>query len=555
MIRKSFLCIILCSLFWLRCGIESADLIVNNAKIITLNNENKIAEAVAIKSDRIIAVGTNLAIDKYRGYNTVVIDARQKSVLPGFNDAHCHFVSGSQSLRTLDFRNIESIDEIKSMISKKIAELPAGTVIIGNNYDHTLFRNAQFPSRFDLDPVSPDNPVIIERVDGHSCWVNSKALKLAAIGPKTNAPFGGEIVIDKKTGQPTGILKESAMTLLNVLYDANLDPALIEEDIENGLTHANSLGLTSVQTSAGLAEYRMFEDLKKEGELTLRIYAWQYLDQLDTLQKLSIQSGDGDSLLRVGFLKSFIDGSLGSGTALLFEPYDDAPTQTGLIQYQETEFQQKISSAHEAGYQTGTHAIGDKGVNIVLNAIEYAQQQNGVKPLRHRIEHAQIVTDQDFTRFAELEVIASMQPTHCTTDLRFCEQRIGIERSKRAYAWRTFVDNNVSIAFGTDWPVEPLDPMRGIYSAITRKNIESDSPEQGWFPEQKLTLTEALKFYTVGSAYASFEEDLKGRIEPGKLADIIVLDNDLYAIEPEELLTTRVRYTIFGGKIVYEDQR
>ncbi|MBN1155357.1 amidohydrolase [candidate division KSB1 bacterium] len=551
MLRRSALYTIFIASICLSCGIESADLIIVNGKIITLDPEHSIEEAIAIQSDRILAVGSNIMIDKYRGYDTIIIDAEQKSVLPGFNDAHCHFVSGSKSLRTLDFRNINSIDTIKEMIAEKIDELPERALILGFHYDHTLFPDAKFPDKSDLDPISPNNPVVIERIDGHSCWVNSLALKMAGIGPKTKSPFGGEIVTDQKTGEPSGILKESAMDLLSVLYESADEPATIKDDVLKGLTYANSLGITSVHTSAGLNEFEFFNELKKEGKLTLRIYAWQYLDQLDSLLQLNIKPGDGDNELRVGFLKSYIDGTLGSGTALMFEPYSDAPTTNGLIQYPETVYQQKIARAHELGYQTGTHAIGDKGVNVVLNSIEYAQQNFGKRGLRHRIEHAQIVIDQDFTRFSDLGVIASMQPTHCTTDLRFCEQRIGAARSKGAYAWRTFIDNGVHIAFGTDWPVEPLDPLRGIYSAVTRKNIETGTPEGGWYPEQKLSLTEALEAYTMGSAYASFEEELKGSLEAGKLADIIVLDKDLYAIEPEEILTTRVRFTILGGKIVY----
>ncbi|HNS05414.1 MAG TPA: amidohydrolase, partial [Candidatus Saccharicenans sp.] len=260
----------------------------------------------------------------------------------------------------------------------------------------------------------------------------------------------------------------------------------------------------------------------------------------------------GDEFLKIGFLKAFIDGTLGSGTALMFEPFADAPGQSGLAQYSEQEFYELIDRAYAHGFQVGTHAIGDKGVNWVLNAIEKAEKKYGQKDLRYRIEHAQIIKPEDIKRFRGLGVIASMQPTHCTTDMRFCEQRIGQERSKDAYAWKSLLDNGASLAFGSDWPVEPLDPRRGLYSAVTRQNIEQDLPEGGWFPEQKLTLAEAIECFTSGSAYASFEENLKGTLEPGKLADLTIFGLDIFSHEPEDILTAPVIYTIVGGKIVYQ---
>jgi hypothetical protein len=257
-------------------------------------------------------------------------------------------------------------------------------------------------------------------------------------------------------------------------------------------------------------------------------------------------------MVKVGFLKAFIDGTLGSGTALMFEPFADAPGKTGLAQYPEEKFYQLVEKAQQNGYQIGVHAIGDKAVNWVLNAVERAEQKYGNKNLRHRIEHAQVIIPSDVKRFKKLGVIASMQPTHCTTDMRFCEKRIGLDRSKNAYIWKTLIDNGAWLAFGSDWPVEPLDPLRGLYSAVTRKNIEFDYPEGGWFPEQRLTLAEAIKDFTLGPAFASFEENIKGSLEVGKLADLVVLSKDLFTIPPKEILTAEVLYTILGGKIVYE---
>ncbi|MBN2012239.1 amidohydrolase [candidate division KSB1 bacterium] len=535
------------------CSMQPADTIIINAKIYTGNSNKNFASAIAIHGDRILAVGPGLTIDKYRTNRTKIIDAQGRLLMPGFNDAHCHFASGGRSLRTLSFRGVDSIEKIQQMIADKLEESEQDEIIYGRNYDHTLFPDKKFPSRYDLDKVAPNNPVIINRVDGHSCWVNSLALKMSNITKKTKDPFGGTIVRDPKSGEPIGILKETAMDLLHVKdpYSSLSDHTI--NDIKLALQHAAKLGVTSIHTSSTLKELDIFKRLEKQHELTVRVYAWLPVNTLDTLVQRGIHTGDGDNMVRVGFLKCFIDGTLGSGTALFFEPYTDDPTTSGLAQYSESDFIDLIARAHKAGYQTGTHAIGSKGVHWVLNAIDSAQQIYGDKKLRHRIEHAQVIRDVDFPRFAQLGVIASMQPTHCTTDLRFCEQRIGKQRSRGAYAWRTLLNQGATIAFGTDWPVEPLDPMRGLYSAVTRINIETDEPKGGWFPEQRLTLDEAIHYYTVGSAYASFEENEKGQLVRGQLADLVMLDKDLFQIPVEEILTTGVVMTMVGGKIVYSE--
>ena len=547
---KTFTTGLLLILLLVGCGMQPADIIITNARIYTGNPEQAFVSALAVRGDRIVALGHPLAIDKYRTVSTQVIDAGGRLVLPGFNDAHCHFASGGRSLRSLSFRNVNSIEKIQQMIAEKVADVEDGDVIFGRNYDHTLFPGGQFPTRYDLDKVAPNNPVIIRRIDGHSCWVNSLVLKQSGITRFTKDPFGGTIVHDRK-GEPTGILKESAMNLIRLkgAYSALTENTI--DDIKIALKHAAELGVTSISTSTTLKELEIYKRLRRNGELTARIYAWLPISSLDTLIAANIKTGDGDSLLRIGFLKAFIDGTLGSGTALLFAPFSDDPTTSGLAQYEEDEFNALIARAHQAGYQTGTHAIGTKGVNWVLNAIAAARHEFADKGLRHRIEHAQVIIPNDFPRFAANNVIASMQPTHCTTDLRFCERRIGRERSKGAYAWRTLIDNGAMLAFGTDWPVEPLDPMRGLYSAVTRQNIETGEPAGGWFPEQRLTLAEAIHYYTVGSAYASFEENLKGDLEAGKLADLIIVDKNLFAIEAQAILSTKVVLTMMGGRIVF----
>lgn len=529
---------------------EKADLIIKNAKVFTANDAGPWAEAVACKSGKIIAVGTERDIAKFAGPATKVLDVQGRLVIPGLIDAHTHFSSGGRSLISLSFRGVNTIAKVQEMVAAKIKELAPGALVSGSEYDHTLFPGGNWPTKDDLDKVSPDNPVVIRRVDGHSIWVNSSALKRSGITGDTKDPFGGEIFRDPKTGEPTGILTEAATGMIRV--GGGEVKSTPEQDILRGLEHAARLGLTGVHTDSDLTEIELYNKLKAEGRLSLRVYAWLPVEGLDSYIRKGIHQGQGDDMVRVGFQKVFIDGTLGSGTALMFAPFSDEPGKSGLPQMPEAELDALFEKAQAKGYQTGTHAIGDKGINWVLNAVERARKKFGTKDLRHRIEHAQIIVPADVPRFKELGVIASMQPTHCTTDMRFCAQRVGQERSKNAYIWRTLLDNGAKIAFGSDWPVEPLDPMRGLYSAVTRKNIEGDFPDGGWFPEQRLTMEEAIKLFTSGSSYASFEEDIKGTLEPGKLADMVVLTKDLFTITPREILTTEAAYTILGGRIVFE---
>jgi len=550
MYRKLFSAILI--LLFLFCGgnVQKADLVLKNGKIVTIDKNNSEVEALAVIGDKIMSLGTSEDIEKYIGNKTKVIDLKGKLAIPGFIDAHTHFASGGRSLKILNFRGVDSIEEIQKKIKEKVEELPDGAVIYGRGYDHTLFPNQKWPSKEDLDKVAPNNPVVITRVDGHSCWVNSMALKQSGITKETEAPFGGSIQKDKN-GEPTGILKEKAQSLLD-LEGPEVVEGKVKSDLEVAIDYAAKVGVTSVHTSTTLDELERFKKLRDDGKLTLRVYGWLPVSGLDEYIEKEIKQGQGDNMVKIGFIKMYIDGTLGSGTALLFEPFKDDPSTSGLSMYKEDEFYELFTKAHKHGYQIGVHAIGSKGVHWVLNAVEKAQEKFGKKGLRHRIEHAQLIIPEDVQRFNELGVVASMQPTHCTTDMRFCEIRVGLERCENAYIWKTLLNNDVHLAFGTDWPVEPLDPMRGIYSAVARKNIEGNYPEGGWFPEQRLSMSEAIMQYTLGSAYASFEEDIKGSLEKGKLADIVVLSKDLFNISHREILETKPVYTILGGKIVYE---
>jgi len=529
---------------------EKADLVLINGKVYTVDEAGPTAQSVAVKGDKIIALGSNPETQKYVGPKTLIIDAQGRLVLPGFIDAHTHFASGGHSLITLTFRGVDSIAKIQDMVAAKIKELPPGAPVFGSQYDHTLFPGGNWPTKQDLDRVSPNNPVVIERVDGHSVWVNSLALKQSGINKDTKSPFGGEILRDPKTGEPTGILTEAATSLVRIKVRS--EKSSPEDDIKRALDHAAKLGLAGIHTSSDLSEIEIYRKLTREGKLTLRVYAWLPIEGLDTYIAKGIRQGQGDDMVRVGFLKAFIDGTLGSGTALMFEPFVDEPQKRGLPQYPEEKFYQLVDKAYLNGFQIGVHSIGDKATNWVLNAVEKAEQKYGKKDLRNRIEHAQVIIPSDVPRFKQLGVIASMQPTHCTTDMRFCERRIGLERSKNAYIWKSLQDAGAVIAFGTDWDVEPLDPMRGLYSAITRKNIEFDNPEGGWFPEQRISMADAIKHYTLDAAYASFEESRKGSLKAGKLADLVVLSKDVFTIAPKEILTTEVLCTIVGGKVIYK---
>lgn len=541
-------------LFFLFSGrnLEKAELVLLNGKIFTGDSDYLFTEALAVKEGKIIALGESKSIRRFIGEKTKTLDLKGKLVIPGLIDAHCHLSSGGRSLKSLNFRGVNSVEKIQEIIAEKIKEFKQGQPLFGVQFDHTIFPEEKWPTKEDLDKVSPQNPVIIERVDGHTLWVNTFALQKSGITAETKDPPGGEILRDPLTGEPTGILKESAMKLIKIEEIAGKD--ILEEEIKRALTHATSLGLTGIHTSSTLEELEILHKLRKEGKLTVRLYAWLPFEEIDACLEKGIRQGSGDEMLRVGFLKLYIDGTISSGTALLFEPFSDQPQSYGIAQYPEEEFNRLVEKAHRFGFQVGVHAIGDKGIHWTLNAIERAQKIYGKKGLRHRIEHCSLLHPQDIERFQKLGVIASMQPTHCTTDLLYCEKRFGRERSKYAYLWKTLLQNGVVLAFGSDWPVEPLDPMRGIYSLLTRKNIESKFPEKGWFPEECLSREEAIRGFTSGPSFASFEENIKGSLSPGKLADFLVLSKDLFKVNAEEVLETRVLYTFLGGKVVYRSE-
>ncbi len=534
---------------------EPASMVLTNAKIITMDGRLPRAEAMAVQGEWILAVGTVEEIAPYIGPNTKVIDATDRLVVPGFNDSHSHFAGGSRLLRSLNLYGVASLEEVLEKVKELVDRSQPGEWISGSRYDHTLWGD-KWPTRQDLDRIAPNNPVVLRRASGHSAWVNSMVLRLSGITKDSEDPHAGQIQRDPETGEPTGILLESAQSLIRRTPRPRLSPneskARAKEDLINGFRHAASLGVTSVQTSSSTREMDTLRELKDEGKLTLRWTGWLRLGMAKRLAEQGIRSGQGDYWVRTGFLKGFIDGTLGDGTAAVFEPFVDRPDFDGLPTMSQEQLDEQVLIADRNGFQIGIHAIGDKGVNMVLNAYQKAALVNGTKDARHRIEHAQLIKPDDIRRFGALGVIPSMQQTHCTTDMRFAEIRVGLERCKTAYPWRSLIEGGAVIAFGTDWSVEPLDPMRGVFSSVTRTNIQKMQPKTGWFPEQKLTVWESLYYYSYGSAYGEHLENVKGSLAAGRLADFVVLADDLFAIPPEQILDTKVDMTVVGGRLVWD---
>lgn len=537
---------------------DTADLVIINAKIVTIDKENPRAEAVAFIGESIVDVTTNKAIEKYiEEGKTKVIDAGGKLVVPGFNDAHAHFAP--VNLDYVELRYITDPTIITEKVREKVEQSRPGELIRGGHWEHEMFTDKQWPAKELIDPVSPDNPVVLSRADGHSVLVNSYVLKNSGITKDTPDPYGGEIQRDPATGEPTGIFKESAQQLIKIgaMPVQRTEEEKKQRTMEGwqaAFKMAAELGVTSIQHPGG-GDAELYSELKDKGELTCRMDVAGRLtadkEELAKYDELRINYPQEGNWIRFGYLKGFMDGTLGSATMMVYEPFLDEPDKTGLPQMSYEELEQKVLACDRMGFQIGIHAIGPKANTWILNAYEKAAEVNGSRDSRHRSEHAQILIEKDIPRFAELGVVASMQPTHCITDKRFCEKRIGKERSKYAYAWRSLLDSGAKIAFGTDYSVEPLNPMEGLYAAVTRKDRMGEEGD-GWFPEQKLTMEEAIELYTLGSAYAQFMENRKGMIKKGYLGDVVIVNQDLMTIPEEEIMKTRVDYTIVGGKVVFE---
>jgi predicted amidohydrolase YtcJ len=534
----------------------AADLIITNAKVWTVDKTHPTAQAVAVLGDRIVAVGSNADIDVWRGHDTKVIDAGGKLLLPGFNDAHVHFVSGGLQLESVQLNDATSKQEFVRRIAAQAKKTPKGEWIQGGDWDETKWSPLSLPTKELIDAVTPDNPVFVSRYDGHSALANSTALRLAGITSQTPDPPGGVIIRDAQ-GNPTGDLKDAATDIVFKVI-----PPLSHEQrlraVRRAMEYAASLGVTSVQNmDPDYADIAAYAELLQNGELTTRIYAAPLIDQVDDQVKIGIRHAFGGPFLRIGAVKAFADGSLGSRTAYFFEPFSDEPGNRGLLGEEMQPLslmRDRMMKADAAGLQICTHAIGDQAISIILDLYADIVKAHGEMDRRLRIEHAQHMAAKDFDRFAQLNVIASVQPYHAIDDGRWAEGYIGHDRASRTYAFRTFLNHWVHLAFGTDWDVAPLNPIWTVYAAVTRSTLDGKNPN-GWFPDQKLTVAEAIEAYTMGSAYAEFQENVKGSITPGKLADMVVLSDDIFSIDPAKIRDVKVLKTIVGGKVVWGEKQ
>ncbi|RMF59934.1 MAG: amidohydrolase [Calditrichaeota bacterium] len=525
------------------------DTIFYNGKIFTARNSTEFVEAMAVKNGNIVAVGkTEDLFRKYKPGDTTGINLRGQLVLPGFHDAHLHFWNGAKLKHQVDLRGVRSLQAVLEIIKKAVEKAKPGEWIIGRGWDHELWETKKLPTARDLDKISREHYIYLKRVDGHAAWVNSAVLRLVRYTAKTPDPPGGKIQRHKYTGRPTGILFDAAFDLVDKIIP---EPTFSQkyEWMTNTIQYANRLGITSITDISPPELFHVYAQLFEDKLLTLRVNFFPvYTLNLDSLQRFFQKERSDPRFLAFRLVKLYADGSLGSRTAFLKKPYLDDPDNMGLIQYDSTQMVTMVREIVNAGLIVGIHGIGDAAIHQILKVYQQLYKE---KPenYRWRIEHAQVMDSSDFPLFAQLGVIASMQPSHCITDMHWAPNRIG-ERARYAYAWNTFLRHNVNLAFGTDWPVEPLNPMVGLYAAVARKDT-TGYPAEGWYPEERITLGEAIRAYTWGSAYAAGIDQWCGTLQPGRVADFVILDRDIFKVPPEEILKTKVFATYINGKPVF----
>mgnify|MGYP001228323929 CR=1 FL=1 len=528
----------------------SADLVITNANVRTMDARRTVARSVAVLNGKIVAIGSDADTKAMIGPKTRVIDAGGKTVLPGFNDAHVHFMETGAQLSSVDLRSAASPEEFVKRLKDFAAKLPKGRWILGGQWDHENWKPNNLPTAAMIDAATPDNPVFVNRLDGHMALANSLAMKLAGVDKNTKDVSGGLIVRDAD-GNPTGVFKDAAM---GYLEQAIPEPSF-EQKMENALAateYAASLGVTSVQDMSAGTDIGVYQELMRQGTLKTRVYGCSPLADYKRWANTGLRYAFGPAMLRVGCLKGYADGSLGSTTAWFFAPYLDAPNTSGLPRAEvTTTMKQNIVDADKAGLQVMIHAIGDRANATILDYYENAEKMNGPRDRRYRIEHAQHLRMQDIPRFGKLKVIASMQPLHAIDDGRWAGKRLDAERVKGTYAFRTLLDTGAVLAFGSDSPVASLNPLFGIYAAVTRRTLDDKNPN-GWIPEQKITVDEAVRGFTWGSAFAEFQEKVKGTLEIGKVADMIILSDDIFTIDPVKIGQAKVLTTIMNGRVVFE---
>ncbi len=532
-------------------GPDARTVVFRNGRIYTNDPQHPWAEALAVRGEMLLAVSSNADVEKAAGKAAEVIDLHGAFIMPGFNDAHVHLGAAGQAALSVLLLGARSIEEVQQRIRSRLGEYKPGEWITGAGWDYTLWPDKKFPNRRQLDAVAADRPMFFTHVSGHVAVANSLALKLAGITRDTPNPSGGEIERDA-SGEPTGMLKESpAMSLVQSKIPPP-SPERRRKGIELALADLSRNGVTSIQDNSAWEDYLLYDELKARGELTARITEWlPFTDSLERLTHMRSHWSTTDPWLKTGALKMVTDGAMGSRTAAMFAPYSDDPSNKGILIMEPDKLRQLAVERDKAGFQLNFHAIGDRANRIALEVFEAVAKANGPRDRRSRIEHAQVVAPEDFSRFAKLQVIASMQPSHETTDMRWAESRLGPERSKGAYAWASMLKNNVRLAFGTDYPVEVVSPLRGLYACVTRE-LDGGGPPGGWQPQEKISLEDCIRAYTSGSAYAQFEEGKKGELKAGEYADFIVLSSDLTKISPRDYVKTEVLRTVVGGRTVYQ---
>lgn len=528
---------------------QPAELILTGGKIWTGARAQPTAEAVAVRRNHIVYIGSSAGVERYRGPTTREIDLGGRLVVPGFIDDHTHFVDGGFALGSVDLRSARSPREFTRLLAEHALSLQPGAWITQGNWDHEAWPDAPLPRREWIDSVTPDNPVAVSRLDGHMLIANTKALQIAGITRDSKDPKGGTIVRDERTGEPTGVLKDEAMGLI---WRVVPEPTLGErrEALQRAQAHALARGVTMITDMAGWSDLAAYRFAHSIGDLKLRVYLFVPLDTWQRLRDYIAREGTGDTRLKWGGLKGFVDGSLGSTTAWFYQPFSDQPNTSGLIVTDTAKLREWTLAADRARLQVGIHAIGDRANDWLLDMYAWVAEQNGTRDRRFRIEHAQHLTPNAIPRFAQQGVLPAMQPYHAIDDGRWAEKRIGAERIKTTYAFRSLLDANARLMFGSDFTVAPIDPLLGIHAAVTRQTLDGRNVD-GWVPQEKISVDEALRAYTANNAYGAFMEAHVGRIERGKHGDMVVLSEDITKIDPERIKDVRVDYTIISGEVVF----
>ncbi|MDH7486477.1 MAG: amidohydrolase [Anaerolineae bacterium] len=534
-----------------------ADLILTHGRVYTMDATRPQAEAVAVTGNHILDVGSAADIASLRGPQTQVIDLDGRPLLPAFADSHVHFVQYALARQRLDLSHTRAAEEVAALVAQRAASTPPGDWLHGSGWDRHIWRDPTLPGKALLDAVAPGHPVALDSKDLHSLWVNSLALARAGITAATPDPPGGVIVRDPHTGEPTGILLETACELVTAVYPPP-SPETCARAIRAAIPLAWAAGITSIHQMGDAPDgraFRAFQFLNQSGELGLRVLIYLPQEHLEAARAVGLRSGFGDRRLRLGGIKLFADGSLGSHTAWMLEPFQGEPSNCGVGRLEPDELRALVRQAGCAGLGVAVHAIGDRANREASEAIAAARQAELVSAsapeLRHRIEHVQLLHPDDIPRLAQCRIIASMQPTHCTADMEMADRHWGEPRCAGAYAWRSLLDTGAVLAFGSDAPVEALDVLAGIHAAVTRRRPDGSPGPEGWHPEQRLSVAEAVHAYTLGAAYAAGEERWRGSISAGKLADLVVLSDDIFTCDPMDILAARVDITLFDGQVVH----